>query len=159
MIRADLDLRGPLFEKAADVVLRKVLKANIAALTGFIRAKVVERTPVNTGALRNSIQEEIEERDDEIIGRVATNIEYAVPVEFGTKPHFPPIDPLTYWARRKLGISGAEARSVAFRIARKIAQRGTEGYRMFEYGLEEGEKVARKTSKALGIEISRELGG
>ena len=49
-----------------------------------------------------------------------------MPVELGTKPHFPPIEPLIDWVKARLGISTEkEARGVAFLIARKIAVRGT----------------------------------
>jgi hypothetical protein len=55
-----------------------------------------------------------------------------VPVELGTRPHFPPVDALMDWVKVKLGISSpTEARRVAFLVARKIAARGTQGAFMF----------------------------
>lgn len=45
---------------------------------------------------------------------------YAAHVEFGTRPHFPPLKPIKRWAKRKLGNGGA-----AFPVARKIAREGT----------------------------------
>jgi len=159
MIRVGYKATGPLFEKAADVVIRKAQVGNIMWLTGFIRGKVVEKTPVNTGALRASIQEEIEERPEVVTGRVLSNLEYVLPVEFGSKPHFPPIKPLELWAKRKLRLRGKAAKRAAFAIARKIAEEGTKGAFMFEYGRKEGEKQVKKTMRDLGLEIVTELGG
>ena len=154
----DISMRpiGKIFEQAAQPIIKEILKANVSALTGIIRSAVIEKTPVNTGALRNSIMEDtLEAPDGTIIGRVGTNIEYALPVEFGSRPHFPPIDPLTYWARRKFGLSEAEARNVAFAVAHKIAKKGTKAYRMFEHGYKEGEKQAKRISQEIGIEIEK----
>ena len=51
--------------------------------------------PVDTGRLRASITHEIERSGDEVIGRVGTNVEYGVYVEYGTsrmsaKPYLRP---------------------------------------------------------------------
>lgn len=51
---------------------------------------------------------------------------YSACIEFGTSPHFPPIDPLQEWSERKLGIPNTDSRQVAYRIARKIAREGTD---------------------------------
>ncbi len=61
-----------------------------------------------------------------VIGMVASPLAYAEYVELGTKPHFPPIEPLQDWVTAKLGITDeSEARSIAFLIARKISRVGT----------------------------------
>jgi len=41
--------------------------------------------PVDTGRLRASLSHEMEKKGDEVIGRVGTNIEYGVYVEYGTE--------------------------------------------------------------------------
>ena len=64
---------------------------------------------------------------DGIIAYVGTSLNYAPAVELGTKPHFPPIAPLVDWVRAVMGIEGLEAKDVAFRIARKISRKGTQG--------------------------------
>jgi len=51
--------------------------------------------PVDTGRLRASITHETEKSGDEVIGRVGTNVEYGVYVEYGTdrasaKPYLRP---------------------------------------------------------------------
>ncbi len=61
---------------------------------------------------------------------------YAAAVEYGTRPHFPPIAALVPWVKRKFQVKDeAEAESIAFLIARKIAARGTQGHHMFERAL------------------------
>ena len=75
--------------------------------------------PVNSGRLRQSIQV-LERGEDEIL--VGTNLEYAAPVEFGTEPHYPPIEPLKKWVRRKLGVE----EDVAYAVQQKIGAEGTD---------------------------------
>jgi hypothetical protein len=68
-------------------------------------------------------------------GDAQTNEEgfnYALAVEFGTRPHFPPVKAVTgetesldRWVETKLGVSSEESEGVAFQIARKIARYGT----------------------------------
>jgi hypothetical protein len=51
---------------------------------------------------------------------------YAAYVHEGTRPHFPPVDALVRWVQLVLGIHDeAEARGVAFAIARSISIHGT----------------------------------
>ena len=68
---------------------------------------------------------------------------YAVPVELGTGPHMPPIRPLADWAEHKLGVAPEKARSVGYRIARKIAAKGTDGAHMFERAFTSNEAQVR----------------
>jgi hypothetical protein len=54
---------------------------------------------------------------------------YAAVIEHGRRPggRMPPVKALVPWVRRKLGVGDAEAQSVAFLVARKIARDGTPG--------------------------------
>ncbi len=48
-------------------------------------------------------------------------------LEFGRSPgSFPPVDVIREWVERKLGVSEDESKGVAFVIARKIANEGTD---------------------------------
>lgn len=67
-----------------------------------------------------------------VIGIVGTSKEYALPVELGTRPHFPPIAPIELWVQTKLGLEGKEAKSVAIAIVKTIGKRGTKGAKMFQ---------------------------
>lgn len=72
----------------------------------------------NTGRLSQSI--EIEDRPFENAVIVGTNVQYAPFVEFGTRPHMPPVEPLVEWAHLKLHDD-----KMGYVTARLIAKRGT----------------------------------
>lgn len=76
--------------------------------------------PVDTNSLRDSIGYEVDAGSDLISGSVGSNAEHAEPVEYGTEPHFVPIDALKPWAARVLGDE-----SKAIFVARAIAKNGT----------------------------------
>lgn len=66
--------------------VEKALKTGIFQSAKHVQGKAKLLAPVNDGYLRNSIQADIEQEGDLIIGRVYTNLEYAPYVEFGTGP-------------------------------------------------------------------------
>lgn len=81
---------------------------------------------------------------DTLTGGIGTSCPYAVPVELGTRPHFPPVQPLADWVRAKLGEHDPQAaRAIAFCIARKIAAHGTEGQHVFQRALDAAEEGIR----------------
>ncbi len=83
-------------------------------------ARVICPTGV-TGTLAQSIQPgQITVTDDNVEAVVEANAEYASFVEWGTRPHFPPVDALKDWAAKFLGDP-----RLAFLIARAISRRGT----------------------------------
>lgn len=58
---------------------------------------------------------------------------YAIAVETGTRPHFPPTAALLPWVMKKHpGIEEPEAKSLAFLVGRKISKVGTKGVFFFE---------------------------
>lgn len=75
-----------------------------------------------------------------LTGGLGTSCPYAEPVELGTRPHFPPVQPLENWVRAKLGAKDPEeVGAIALAIARKIAAHGTEGKHIFKNALEASE--------------------
>lgn len=70
-------------------------------------------TPVDTGHLRGKLRKKVY-NDRAVIG---TNVKYAIYVHEGTRPHWPPIEAITPWAKRH----GIEP----FLVARSIAKHGT----------------------------------
>jgi hypothetical protein len=94
-----------------------------------VQAKVIEDARVIcptgvTGALSQSIQPgPITITGDNVEATVEVNSDYASYVEWGTRPHFPPIDALKDWAAKFLGDP-----RLAFIVARAIARRGTHPY-------------------------------
>ena len=58
-------------------------------------------------------------------------------LQFGRRPGvMPPIAPIQKWAESKLGVSPEESKGVAFAIAKKMAEEGTEIFKNREKGLE-----------------------
>lgn len=94
------------------------LKEFFAKSTLAIEAEAKERAPVDTGRLRGSIQSRLQPTR----AFVRANVQYASHVEFGTRPHWPPLEALQPWARRHGFPAG---RTGAFLVARAIARRGT----------------------------------
>jgi hypothetical protein len=79
--------------------------------TMYLEGEVKERTPAAHGTLKQSISSEVHELGDAVIGVVGSPLAYAVPVELGTRPHFPPVDAIEDWVNVKLGMAGPEARA------------------------------------------------
>ena len=77
-----------------------------------------------TGEWLDSLEVTTGENSGTIRGR-----EYSQQLALGRKPgKRPPIAPLEKWVNAKFGITGAQARSMAFAIATKIAKEGTTWY-------------------------------
>lgn len=127
------------WQRAPETVQAELHAATLEA-TLLLEREVRENTPVGIGGgggLRGSIgAREPVVNADQVIGVVGTALRYAEAVELGTKPHFPPVQPLADWAQFKLGIPEAQARDVGFLIARKISRVGTEGAFMFRDALD-----------------------
>jgi len=105
-----------------------------------------------TGTLAQSIQPgPITITNDNVEGIVEANADYASFVEFGTAPHFPPVDALKDWAAKFLGDE-----KLAFVVARAIARRGTKGYFFMSQALVGNLPVFRDAIEAA---VQRALGG
>lgn len=107
--------------------------------TFLAQREIVERTPKGIGAgggLAGSIQaREPEIGVDSIVGVVGTPLSYAEPVEVGSRPHMPPLQPLMDWVKAKLGKKPEEIEPIAQAIRWKIYHHGTKGAFMFREGL------------------------
>lgn len=116
-------------------------------------------TPVGAGPihLRDTIFQQVSQASGSTIGILGTPAVYGEPVEMGTKPHFPPIAPIQHWVEGKLGLAGAEAKSVAYLIARKISKKGTEGAKMFDKGFSGNESAVIRILNMIPMDIVREV--
>lgn len=141
---------------APDVVGREIVPAMMEAELLLERA-VRDRTPTSgAGTLANSIGAlPVVVTETAVIGDVGTALAYAQPVETGSRPHRPPVEPIADWVRRKLGKHPDEAKGIAWGIAGKIAKEGSIGVHMFEKGL-----AATQTQilEILGAGVDRALG-
>lgn len=95
--------------------------------TMIVMAEAGRRAPVDRGQLRASILPEVKTTGDQIQGIVYSNAKHAPFMEFGTKPHWPPLHALELWARRH--------HTTAFVVARAIAKKGIKARRFMRDGL------------------------
>lgn len=118
------------FRKAPHV-LREELGRAMTEADQLLEREVKDLTPTASGLTRNSIFSHEQSLESGALGVVGTAQPHAVYVELGTRPHFPPLEPLQDWVRTKLGLPEKEVRGVAYLIARAIAARGTPAVGMF----------------------------
>lgn len=83
------------------------------------------RCPVDRGRLRSSIRYTLIVDDKGLYSLIGTDVEYAIFVHEGTRPHFPPPGKLQPWAGRHGFPGGLEG---GFMVARGIAAYGTKGH-------------------------------
>jgi hypothetical protein len=154
--------KTPLFDGTAGQVVREELARAMNASVLHLKGQIMPLVPVGvTALLRGGVQTSIAGEGVTLTGRVYDAVSYALPVELGSRPHFPPIAPIALWVRRKLGISDErEARSVAFLIARKISRVGTKPRLFFKRGFEAGKgRVSTFFAEANARIVSRLAGG
>lgn len=128
-----------------------------------LEREVVERTPTGTGYsptgnLRGSIFSDVYGTPVGLYGAVATPALYGLPVELGTKPHWPPPGALADWVHLVLGVDDEEVPSVEFLVRCKIGNVGTEGQFMFERGYVAAEPKIKRLFLAAFKRISQIIG-
>jgi len=150
----------PLFDPAkAQAVMAEETRSFMNGAVLMFQGAIVPLAPINVGALRQSIQTSVTGTNADITGRVFSPLAYAVPVEEGSRPHWPPPGPILLWVTRKLGKTGAEARSVAFLVARKISRQGTPAFKFFARGIAATTPRVEALWASTGARIVKRLGG
>jgi hypothetical protein len=121
---------------------------------------VTEAAPVGAGPIhfRDTIFSKAALRGTSAWGVVSSPAKYAIPIELGTRPHFPPVAAIQHWVERKLGHSGRDATSVAFLIARAISRRGTPAQHPFQKGFDAGRSRAESILARITDDIARAIG-
>ncbi|WP_126992253.1 HK97 gp10 family phage protein [Thermosipho globiformans] len=114
-------------------VLRKVLLAAGMELEDMIVENIYERA-TNTGALAQRWT--VKDLSYDKV-KVFTNMQYAPFVEYGTKPHRAPFEPILKWVQQQLRIRGKKSKGVAWAVWRKIAKQGTPEKRYLRDALED----------------------
>lgn len=108
-------------------VIRKELGEAVMRAGYFLESKAKAEAPVNTGQLRGSITTQgAFFSGEDVTAKVGTNVKYAPFMEYGTRPHTPPISALKVWARQKFGDE-----RIAFAVQKAISRRGTQGRKYF----------------------------
>lgn len=151
----------PLFKRGEGP---RIVREELMAATEFgvlaMEQAILPLVPVDRGTLRGGVQTKVFGEGVSVIGRVFNPLGHALPVEHGSRPHWPPMAPLQAWAARVLGVSGAEGRRVAFLVARAISRRGTKAHHMFERGFNQAKpRVMARYQQALVRIKARLVGG
>ncbi|MGO1078335.1 hypothetical protein [Inquilinus sp. CA228] len=140
MIQIHLDMSevvavAQALERAPEMVDAHFLPA-VWEASFLAQREIVERTPRAFSTLADSIQaREPEIGVSAIVGVVGTPLAYAEPVELGSRPHMPPLQPLMDWVKAKLGKPADQVEPIAQAIRWKIYHHGTKGAFMFREGL------------------------
>lgn len=128
---SDVRATAELWRRAPEIMGEEMYRSVVEA-DKYIQGELQQNLPRGAAGLggaaglAGSVATEEQRMADNVVGAVFSPLEYAVYVETGTRPHFPPIEPLEDWVQQKLGIEDErERRSVAFLIARKISVKGT----------------------------------
>ena len=130
-IRIDQVALKRLERKLTPERLGAALRSALEEALAWLKRAVVERTPVDRGALRAGIYTELHGTTfSDMHGMVAPSVataEYASVMEWGRRPgsKMPPVTVIAEWLQRK----GIEAS--AFVVARSIGRRGIKGHLMF----------------------------
>lgn len=112
---------------------RKALYAAMVEATAYVEARIKLESPAVTSTLRDSWTSKVNSSDDGVTGTVGTASMYALPVELGSKPHTPPLQPIKDWVVAVLGIEDNEDEGddivdkIAWGIVGNIRKKGTEG--------------------------------
>ena len=114
-----------------------------SALT--VEAESKQLAPVDTGRLRASIKTEVEP----LKATIAPTVHYGAYVEFGTRPHWPPVSALEPWARRH----GFPTVGGAYLVARAISRHGTKPHPYMRPGAEAAEPAIQGYAEAMANEI------
>lgn len=148
----------------ADKLHEQIVGAVRSAMNGpggfmaTARETIKANDQIVTGQLRRSTGGDVESDGNRVLGIVRTEA-YGPYVEYGTRPHWPPFQPILDWVQRRgIGIELNEARlgrdgklraptknkarteraqrAIAFLIQRKIARRGTSGKPFLKPGID-----------------------
>ncbi|KAA3609384.1 MAG: hypothetical protein DWQ01_08610 [Planctomycetota bacterium] len=122
----------------------------------------VREAPAAWGGLRKVGSYKVEVDEQKLlarIGPVSKLVRYALPIEKGTKPHWPPFHKIALWAKRK-GINDEESirriyRSIGLRgtkanpfLSRAFANSKADVNRAFQNAMRESIKKAREARKS-----------
>ena len=112
-----LDKLKEKMKSLSDFPVRQQMERTMYRATEMVKNRARELVPVDTGSLRRSIRDIVQVGTREVVGRVGPTEPYGAPVEFGTRPHFPPVQALERWANKR-GIN-------PWALAIAISRRGT----------------------------------
>ena len=130
------DVQAAMEQAVRDLHGEPMLQAMRRA-TLLVERQAKMNAPVNTGRLRASITPEVRTAAGNTVeGVVGSNVVYAPFMEYGTRPHYPPLAPLIRWVQLQLKVKGSAAIAVAKGVQRKIGRRGLRARRYLRDAVE-----------------------
>lgn len=148
------------YARAPAMVLDE-LETTMGSVVEYLRRETAEGTPTAAGTLRSAwiTSVDVIAQLDAVFGRITNPLPYALPVELGTRPHFPPIEPLINWVEQKLGLYGEEAEGAARGIQRKIGRVGSIGHGMAHFALRDARATIELEFADCAQRITQRLAG
>jgi len=145
------ELRKLMKGQLHDAVVRGIHSAGYRLQAGVPLAIASTRPhpPQDTGELTRSIKLTKHSEGASVIA----DAPHAPMVEYGARPHFPPLAPITGWVWRKFDVeSWEEAEEIALSICRKIAKYGMQPRHFMLRALTDFRRL-----KVLKQEVEREI--
>jgi len=141
----------------------QILEQAMARAAEHLRTVAFDQTPVGaTAFLRDTIGAQVSVHSQEpvdVSGHVWWQAGYAPVVEYGSRPHWPPIGPLVHWAERKLHVPPGESHGVARRIQAAIARRGTRAQEFAQRSLALAEPLVERAFRQAADRLARLISG
>jgi hypothetical protein len=151
-----------------DRIAQEEIELELMALALQIEGTIKSLAPVGvTGLMRGSFMSDVQRVPGGIAIEVGTPVEYGPYVEFGTKPHWAPIDPLKRWVERKIqphvlavGVSFESGKAVPTRKGTRVLRGDARQRAVMSVAYAVQKAIARRGTKGQFImaETMRELG-
>ncbi len=105
-----------------------------------VKHEIQTRDLPDTGALVGSVHVKKKGRATMVV----VDAPHAGWIEYGTRPHRPPVQPLIEWAARKLGADEVEAVRIGWAVAAKIEREGTRAHGYFAAAMKDAPGLVRR---------------
>ena len=143
------------------IEVRKVLTEYKTKFEELVKTKIQKKDKIASGNLLASISTKIEV-DGSVYTVILNSLNYLKYLETGTKPHWPPSEPILQWVKDKRlptrELTGDKSlpteKQLTYLVSRKIAKEGTEKNFIIAETIEElNEIYLKRLQEALAIDI------
>lgn len=143
------------------IEVRKVLTEYKTKFEELVKTKIQKKDKIASGNLLASISTKIEV-DGSVYTVILNSLDYLKYLETGTKPHWPPTEPILRWVKDKRlptrELTGDKSlpteKQLTYLVCRKIAKEGTEKNFIIAETIEElNEIYLKRLQEALAIDI------
>ena len=143
------------------IEVRKVLAEYRTKFEELIKTKIQKKDKIASGNLLASISTKIEV-DGSVYTVILNSLDYLKYLKTGTKPHWPPTEPILRWVKDKRlptrELTGDKSlpteKQLAYLVRRKISKEGTEKNFIIAETIEElNEIYLKRLQEALAIDI------